>query len=199
MNYSETSWASFYSDRVNNSSYLDKFYKKYQKLIDFIDKQIEINPDIIVKEEGCGIGNVSKVHYIKGKFKPKKYVFSDIDSSMLELTKINSSEMNVPMEYIRQDILIPKYYEENTLVVTHGVLEHFSDLEIEKIIENQKHKNVIASCHYVPLDGYDKPSFGDERLFSASKWVSMVGHYTEINMINNQDLFVFKVSNIYKN
>lgn len=196
MNYSETSWSSFYSDRVNNSSYLDKFYNKYKQLIDFIDKQIEINPDIIIKEEGCGIGNVSKAHYFNGKFKPKKYIFSDIDSSMLELTKINSSGINVPMEYINEDILKQKHYEENTLIVTHGVLEHFSDLEIKKIIENQKHKNVIASCHYVPLEGYYKPSFGDERLFSASKWIMLVGHYTEINIINNQDLFIFNVSNI---
>ena len=71
--YSETAWSAFYAERVNNIGYINAFGNKYKKLINFIDTCLNMHPDLIVKEEGCGIGNVSKAHYLFGKNKAKYY------------------------------------------------------------------------------------------------------------------------------
>ena len=188
-NFSETQWSSFYVDRVNNMRYLDMFKDKYKALLLFIDRCIADNPNLIVKEEGCGIGNVSKAHFIYGKNKPKEYILSDIDNSMLKLAHKNTLSIHSPVSFINESILDPKDYVPNTLVITHGVLEHFCDEDIEKILKIQSHPNVVHSGHYVPLDGYKTPSFGDERLLSFEFWVSFA-RPRSIALMEN-DLFMF--------
>ena len=187
--YSETAWSAFYAERVNNIGYINAFGNKYKKLINFIDSCLNMYPDLIVKEEGCGIGNVSKSHYLFGKNKAKHYLLTDIDNAMLMLAYKNLEGVS-NKTFVNENILDECVYEKDTLVITHGVLEHFSDENIAKIIARYNNDHVKFHGHYVLLDGYLKPSFGDERLLSAMDWIHKVNP-SSIEMTNNEDLFMY--------
>ena len=187
--YSETAWSAFYAERVNNIGYINTFGNKYKKLINFIDSCLNMYPDLIVKEEGCGIGNVSKAHYLFGQHPAKKYLLTDVDNRMLMLATKNMEGIS-NVEFANENILEECDYPEETLVITHGVLEHFSDADLLKIMHRHRHENVKHQGHYVPLDGYSAPSFGYERLLSAMDWIHKVNP-SAIEMTNNEDLFMY--------
>lgn len=187
--YSDNSWSAFYANRVNNDSYMEMFCKKYEHLISIIDEYV--TPGVIFKEEGCGIGNVAKAHSLIGNNKPKKYVFSDIDSQMLELCRENTEMINADKEYIIEDIRSAKDYEKYTIVVTHGVLEHFSDEQVIQIFNSHLDNSIVLQAHYVPLNGYNAPSFGDERLYNAKHWLDLFNPKL-IARNSDKDLFMFK-------
>ena len=187
--YSETLWSSFYVERVNNINYINMFGNKYKKLIDFIDACLDTNPNLIIKEEGCGIGNVSKSHYLFGKNKAKQYLLTDIDDKMLMLASKNLEGIpNVIL--INENILDKCVYEKEVIVITHGVLEHFYDEDLLKIMSKYNNKNVKFHGHYVPLNGYSCPSFGDEILLSATDWIYKLNP-NSIEMNENKDLFMY--------
>lgn len=52
---------------------------------------------------------------------------------------------------------------------SHGVLEHFNDVEIRDIIKLQR-EQYETLIHYVPSYLYRTPSFGDERLMTPENW-----------------------------
>lgn len=150
----ENDWVGFYKDRVN-STYEDYFADRYKP---FLDKVRSFANSKGIFELGCGIGSVSKA--LSG------IPFSGIDLSkeMVELANENTNSLNFyPGDIFH--VATPK----SILKVSHGVLEHFSDEDILKICK--KHPN---SLHYVPLEKYKTPSFGDERLLSAKHWIDLV-------------------------
>ena len=187
--YSETAWSAFYVERVNNVSYINMFGNKYKNLIRFIDACVYRFPDLIVKEEGCGIGNVSKAHHLFGQHPAKNYLLTDVDNRMLMLAAKNMEGIS-NVEFANENILEECDYPEETLVITHGVLEHFSDADLLKIMHRHRHENVKHQGHYVPLDGYSAPSFGDERLLSAMDWIYKITP-NAIEMNENKDLFMY--------
>jgi 2-polyprenyl-3-methyl-5-hydroxy-6-metoxy-1,4-benzoquinol methylase len=145
-------WYTFYRNRVN-STYQDYFNLKYAPFIDAIN---QLKNSRGIHELGCGIGSVSKA--VGGKYKG-----FDIDSSMVILANQNTASTN----FYQGDIFEGKW-EASTLKVSHGVLEHFTDEQIEDICEMCRN-----SIHYVPLDKYKTPSFGDERLLPYEHWLEV--------------------------
>lgn len=166
-------WSQFYKDRVN-SSYQDYFEKRYHLFLEFI-KQQGISE---IKEMGCGIGSVSKALTKQG------YNCSGFDlcEKMVWLSKENEPSGNFYQGNIF-DVIIPV----DVVGVSHGVLEHFSDEQIKRICEQNK-----GSVHYVPLDKYKTPSFGDERLLSYDYWIKLVNP-TDFILFNDGHDFCFKV------
>jgi hypothetical protein len=153
-------WTRFYQKRVN-STYQEYFEKKYQPFL----KAIVKSQPKLVREEGIGIGSVSK--FLR-KSSIRSHGF-DNNKTMIKLCR-----RNVPGVFTYLDcILNPAFYSEGDLVVTHGVLEHFSDNQIEKIIKRHKEEG-IKGIHYVPTDRYTEQSFGDERLLSPFHWRDLV-------------------------
>lgn len=61
--------------------------------------------------------------------------------------------------------LLDEKNSSDQFIVTHGVLEHFTDKQIESILIRYPN-----SIHYVPLDKYKKQSYGDERLLPKEYW-----------------------------
>jgi hypothetical protein len=111
-------------------------------------------------ELGCGIGSISKAVAKHGK---SSYGF-DISSDMVELANRNVGDNRFYIENIFTAEL-----PSDILKVSHGVLEHFTD---EQILSVTKRCN--NSIHYVPLDKYKTPSFGDERLLPYQYWLDLV-------------------------
>ena len=170
-------WDEFYAIRVN-SSYQDYFEKRYDVINSF-------NPRV-VREEGIGIGSVSKA------INKTKEIFTygfDNNKRVLKLC-----EENTPETYTYYDCIVntdkSAYKSIKTdLVVTHGVLEHFSDYNIKKIINRHRSEN-IKTVHYVPLNKYVKPSFGDKRLLPYEHWLDLVQPKDFLLFNDNHDLLL---------
>lgn len=167
-------WSRFYEQRVN-SSYQNYFEKKYQPMLDFL-KSFNV-----VREEGIGIGigSVSKF-LIKENIQTSGF---DLCPDMVMLCKKNNPTIDC---YVGN---IFKRHEKVDIVVTHGVLEHFSDIDIKKILDRYQWDKQ-PSLHYVPLEGYITPSFGDERLLSWRNWVNKFNP-TSYEVIDNKDLYLY--------
>ena len=168
-------WYSFYKDRVN-STYQAYFETRYRPFLEYIAKE-QVHK---ITEAGCGIASVSK--YLT------RY---DVQCNGFDLSKrmVSLAHMNVPTRGFWQDDILKRKQNirHDGLVVTHGVLEHFSDKQIHKILDLNPY-----SVHYVPLDLYDEPSFGDERLLPVKYWVNEFGLKNYATFNNGHDL-MFKV------
>ena len=206
-------------DRVRNREYDEYFRKKYARFLTEIILNIKRLSDpmldaVVLKEEGCGIGCVVKN---LSQFYPKlakemtgeerygntgdvtKIIFADLDSEMLDLCRDNTRFMysgryleKVPRFYTRENILEKKFFEPGTMVVTHGVLEHFSDPDITRILSTYEDSYVSFQAHYVPTSGYREPSFGNERLLPVDYWCSLVKPDYYIVDNGGLDLYMFK-------
>ena len=102
----------------------------------------------------------------------------DIDPRMVKLANINTDSNN-----FKQGSIFDFEYPQDVLKVSHGVLEHFNDDDIKMICENCPH-----SIHYVPLDKYVTPSFGDERLLPYEHWLEVATPITWMLFNNDHDL-----------
>lgn len=215
-------WADHYRDRVGNRDYRNAFEEKYFRFIDeiiFQTKCLRTNSDtpLVLKEEGCGIGSVVRcisereeyflkhlgVRYseLEDRNEIEKICMADADKEMLSLCMDNTRNLYLgeylagkPIFYSSENILKPKFFEPNTIVVTHGVLEHFRNSGIEKIISTYNDDNVVFQAHYVPTDKYGTPSFGDERLLSVQEWVTLVQPDYYIVDNGGCDLYMFSFS-----
>lgn len=161
----ENNWLSFYKDRIN-SSYQEYFEERYKPFLDYIKSQNKNH----IQELGCGIGSISKALRKQG------FTCEGID---LSHNMVNLANKNIGEEIFKQGDLLKLNFNclSNTLSVSHGVLEHFSDKDIIKITNK-----ALGSIHYVPLDKYVTPSFGDERLLPYEYWLELV---------KPQDYFLF--------
>ena len=214
-----TTWDEYYKSRVRNNEYRDAFRLKYGlflKEIIFNIKRLaqELGTPVILKEEGCGIGPVSlSISSMEEKLlgsmgltsvsetkEVSKVIFSDISPVMLGLCHENTCPIysggylgRVPFFYCRENICEPKFFESPSIVVTHGVLEHFADDDIMKIISTYDNDNVLFQAHCVPTNRYKRPSFGDERLLAPEVWDALIKPDYYILDNNGCDLYMFKL------
>lgn len=178
----DNSWHKFYKDRIN-SSYQDYFNKRYTAMISFIADNFERSTHIL--EEGVGIGSLANA--LVGTKGFRDYYGFDNSPDMLNLCAMNTRGISLYLD----DILHPGWPSKAKLVLTHGVLEHFEDYQIESIFDRYKQQKV-TSVHYVPLSKYEKPSFGDERLLSAEYWISLVRPSEYYYFNDGYDLLIIK-------
>lgn len=165
-------WSEFYVNRIN-STYQDYFEKKYGVMLEILSN---CNT---VREEGIGIGSVSKF-LLKRDIDTSGF---DLCPEMLKLCKDNNPNIKCQVGDIFTFNGDPV-----DMVVTHGVLEHFSDEDIQRILDRYKRVGQ-KSIHYVPLDGYVIPSFGDERLMSYQHWVDKFSP-SDFVVNENKDLYL---------
>jgi len=151
-------WHLYYSNRVN-STYQDYFCKKYKPFLDTIRKISTGN----LLEAGCGIGSTTKA----------------LGGVGFDLYIHQLACKNGILAY-KGDLLVHSSYRKVSVIHSHGVLEHFSDSDIFKIISIQK-KFADYLVHYIPGQKYIKPSFGDERLMSVYFW----RQFGEVSTFNN--------------
>lgn len=154
-------WSDFYYDRLGED-YSRYCKNRYQT---FLLELLSIKGARTYRDEGCGIGTISKC--LLEICQELSISLVDNSRKMLELAK-----SNVPCasSYIISDIRGGPNLKAD-VVFGHGVLEHFYDLDILKILSRQIENANKAVLHYVPTNGYKFPSFGDERLLPVDYWV----------------------------
>lgn len=193
-------WEKYYKDRVNNLIYLRNFNRKYKTFLDTV--ALKINSCDIIYCIGGGIGTELKAlltYYPKDIFVGKLFYIIDNSWEMLQMASINLSKFPYKIHYLQTDILSinPEISdlikaESYPLVISHGVLEHFTNKEIASIIRNFPTPQV----HYVPLDKYNTPSFGDERLFAKKHWELIIlrDFKKELESFNDEYDLIIKIN-----
>lgn len=169
-----SNWSEYYNSRVGDSYpiYCEVRYKEFLQQL-FVDKELSI------REEGCGIGTISKILSQNGFNNLSAF---DNDDDQLKLANINTTNVTL----FKADIVNAQLNKVD-MIHSHGVLEHFKDVDIQKIINRQR-KDAKKVVHYVPTNGYSIPSFGDERLLSIPYWVDNFKPTSIIPFNNNKDL-----------
>lgn len=169
----DRSWAEFYRDRVNNKGYEEYFTKKYAE---YLSSVACLGPYPTKIELGCGTALTTKLSGFQG------VIGIDSNVTMLKYAKINAPTI-VP---IKMDLLTFKPVH-HMAVYSHGVLEHFTDMQIRALIAKCKRAN-CRMVHYVPTDKYEHPSFGDERLLSVAHWLKLTRPAGHIVSKDGKDL-----------
>lgn len=154
-------WYDFYKNKCNES-YYNYICVQYKDFINEIYNNMK--PFMNIGEFGCGIGNITKV--LMCVQPNNNYTLIDNSNLILDLVEQHLDTLHINIDC--WDIL-NKYPAKFDLIHSHGVLEHFEDYEIHKILENQKSIAPLL-IHYVPSNKYEYKSFGDERLLSKEEW-----------------------------
>src|SRR5688572_4000375 len=123
-------WKEFYKNRVN-STYQEYFETRYKPMLNEI---IKLQPKVVM-EEGCGIASISK-YLIK---KNVECFGFDIDLSMVDLAKCNTGYDRYFVGDILADANTSKSID---LIITHGVLEHFTDEQIKSIFNRYERDGI---------------------------------------------------------
>lgn len=154
-------WYEIYRDRMNES-YRDHFATKYAPFLqDLYGSGAQVFTEI-----GCGAGNVTRL--LREMLDTRASTHNLIDSCprMLGLALENNSSLNCTFRCADVlSIVLPK----SDLVHSHGLLEHFSDNNIRRIVAHG-FEAAPSQVHYVPSVEYKTPSRGDERLLSPKQW-----------------------------
>lgn len=177
------SWRDFYEKRVN-SGYQEYFNKRYSVMVDFIVGNFGRNTGVL--EEGIGIGSLANSLISAGMRNVSGF---DNSTDMICLCKLNTKALKrVYFDCIKW----PNVPGHSKLRITHGVLEHFSDEHI-KLIMNRYRREKVQSVHYVPLNKYKEPSFGDERLLHYNYWLELTEPKEYYLFNDGHDLLIFCV------
>lgn len=202
-------WYQLYMNRVNEAyrEYFRRYYRVYVRemcdAITIVAQEQTMLETIKVAEFGCGAGTATRVIHdtmchndLSYQYIHLKYYMYDKDSRMLKLAQNNTKFLGRKCCKFFHDILeSPKNLEKAHIVHSHGVLEHFSDKEINRILKNQFALKPEWIINYVPSNAYTKPSCGDERLLSISKWYKIFNirpTYVSISNEGKDLVFIWK-------
>lgn len=172
----QTKWVNLYSNHINNEfknwdDYFNTKMKLKRSFLKYVIKYAK-RTDKPILECGCGTGKTSIYFANIGL---KSYAM-DIEKEMVNQTKKNYNEMGKKgfLKTINGDIRkIP--FENKFFSVTHssGVMEHFSDEDIVKIINEQL--RVSDFCIFsVPTSYFEKKMLGNERFMTRKEWRAII-------------------------
>jgi trans-aconitate methyltransferase len=157
-----SAWKAFYEGREGHD-YQSYVEQRYAPFINAINDRIGSRD--LVLEIGCGTGTITKALYGVREFPSTKFCATDVDPAMVNSTRQRMGTLDVAV--YAQDALNSRFPTQADVVHSHGMLEHFSDDDIRKIIAN--YSSARVQVHYVP-GLYPEPTFGDERLMSVADW-----------------------------
>lgn len=168
-------WKTLYEKQIQKFDNIDKYiFKNLKKKKVYLNaiKKYAVNKKII--ECGCGTGKISTYFQNNGY----DVTAVDIDENILELAKkiVKKSSFEKTPKFEAMSILDLKYKQkEFDVAFSNGVLEHFCDEEIIKILKEEiKIANTVIFG--VPSRYFDDDEFmhGDERYLTEEKWEELV-------------------------
>lgn len=179
-----SAWSDFYTPKMNPES-VKKFRAKYWEFIaELMLAGVNLKRPGTFAEFGCGTGIVTKFLY--SMLPDGKHLLIDNCPEMIALAESNLPPLNYPnVVFSRNDIrelgLAECRYD---VIHSHGVLEHFSDEDIVKIVKNMRDRSSRVFA-YVPSNKYEDDDHGGKiptRLLSGTEWAKLTGcQVTEFN------------------
>ena len=167
-------WYNIYCEEINSHGGLDSFVKEKigeKRLL--IKKILGKSKNGKLIESGCGTGIISGHLASLGK----DITCLDIDIDILNLAKKISKKRKISISYCLADMKKMPFKKDSFEVCFHnGVLEHFNDVSIKKILKEQFRisKTVVFG---VPTNFFkeDEKIYGDERFLPIEYWRNLIG------------------------
>lgn len=186
-------WRTLYERQIAKFDDVDKYIlknlKKKKVYLDAIEKYSK-NKKII--ECGCGTGKISTYFQNKGY----SVTAVDIDNEILHLAKniVKKSSFSEMPKFEIMSILNLQYKNKSfDVAFSNGVLEHFTDDEIIKILmEEMRIADIVIFG--VPSKYFNDDEFmhGDERYLTREEWRTLItkakGKVIEENAFHSQSL-----------
>ena len=151
--------------------YIDYKIKSKKKLIKLIKKY---SPNKKIAEAGAGTGIISTYMASLGY----NVTEIDIDSKIQSLAKKIAKDYykDAKINFAKKDILKLDYKEkEFDVIFSNGVLEHFSDEDIKKILTCQiKQSNYVIVGIPTSFFNDEEALHGDERFLDISYWRNLI-------------------------
>lgn len=154
-------WGEFYS-KSYDLDYLIRNISCHREMFDLIYDE---NPKKVL-EVGSGTGSMSTFLSYLG------YAVTSLDNDIKVLSKAKNlaKKLNGKVSFVLNDAFNIPFGDNYFDVVCHqGLLEHFSDAHIYKLLDEQLRVGKIVVLS-VPNDSYKQLDFGDERLLPNSFW-----------------------------
>ena len=158
-------WGEFYRREYTKSD-LFRFTRSYLKYFDYI---LNSKAETIL-EVGIGSG----MHTILLSLLGFEITGIDNDEEILKRAEKYNREWGGKAKILKMDGFDLKFPSKGfDLVISEGLLEHFTDKEIGQLLKEQLRvgKEVAIS---VPSIGYPNRDFGDERLIKKEKWLDII-------------------------
>ncbi len=162
------SWSQFYSES-DCVMEMDRYLKIHR---DFFSSILSEKPKKIL-EAGCGSA-IFSIYLSKQGF---DCTAVDNDPEILKIAEKNDRDLKGKVQFVLGDIKqLPFKNHSFDLSFSQGVLEHFSNDEIELILDEQLRvaKTVLFS---VPHFFYHAKDFGNERLLFEWQWKRILRKY----------------------
>ena len=160
----EKTWHNFYRDICGSRRLLEGNILEHTPLITEIARYVSANDKIL--EIGSGTGVMAAPLASAGI----KVSSIDNDSEILRMAGVNARMLDVPIEYQEADAFhLPFADQEFKVAFSQGLLEHFDDDDIRRLIAEQQRvaEAVVVS---VPLKGGAPVTYGDERWLTMEEW-----------------------------
>lgn len=184
------SWNNFYSREFSMREYLCNLYT-HSLLFDEICKE---SPKSIL-EIGTGTGIMSLFLSHLGY----RVTSLDNNSEIANKAKALNNKWNGNVEYIIADAFkLEKLFKSRTfdIVFSQGFFEHFSDIEINHLI-NQQLKVGRKIIFSVPSKYYPIKDFGNERLLSIRDWKNILKGF-EVDSIKYYGFFLISRKLVFR-
>jgi len=164
-NSKERSWNDVYAKPADVLHFIENVnvHKK------FLEEMCKEKP-LRVVEVGCGSGTLSVFMNHMGSV----VTAVDVDDNVLKKAETASRELNSSVKFVRGDAFnLPFGKKEFDVAFSQGVLEHFRDEDIVKMVKEQLRvaRKVFFS---VPNKNYNRKDFGDERLMKKAEWENLL-------------------------
>lgn len=157
-------WAKFYENVVGSRRLLEGNVMEHAPFVEEVARLVKAGDRIL--EVGSGTGVLASP-LAKGGV---EVVSLDNDPKILEMAAVNARVLGVDIKYVFGEALeLPFEDGEFAVAFSEGLVEHYSDEEIERLVREHLRVAPVAVVS-VPLSGRHPISFGNERWLSREEW-----------------------------
>lgn len=175
-------WPAFYRSRMN-ARYHTHVATRYAPLFHEVARR---SGHGLVVEAGAGAGFSATA--LRTHLPPiTPLLLLEREADMIPLAQENAARLPETAVVQADVLLAPLPLADVTFA--HGVLEHFSDTVIRRMVARQRRVSRWV-IHYVPSAKYAAPSFGDERLLTAEQWQVVASPSSIIPFNDGYDLLL---------
>lgn len=162
-------WSEYYNKEIENLGGNSLFIKHKKKEKKELIKRIKKYTNNTCLEAGCGTGAISTSMALEGY----KVTSIDSDKEMIKIAEKISSGFKKKPNFVIENINNLNYNVD--VVFNHGVMEHFNNKEIIKLINVflLSAKTFVFSVPSSILSEDDK-IYGDERFLNKKQWKKII-------------------------
>ena len=164
----EKSWVTFYQNVMGSKRLLEGNILTQRVVVEVVARFVQQGARVL--EIGAGTGVLGAPLAQAGI----EVFCLDNEPQLLEMCKVNARTLGVDIKYVEGDAFeLPYSADYFTVAYSTGLLEHFSDEDIHRIVRESLRVAPVA-VHGVPLVGRTKGAFGNERWMDEVEWEALL-------------------------